>query len=236
MQSDCNVEFSCHPEHEGVFPHPAPAAKMMPEYYKQLSARIDQNQPASTTAKRCVPFLEALSAGFVIPLWADLHVMVDDNGVTMSFPKNMPMSQSISGHSAAQIGDHPLAGEVKANHAFKVASPWIVTTPSGWSCLFTSPLNHLEARYKLFDGVVDTDSYYNQVNFPFMWLGRENGSFLIKRGTPFVQVIPFKRSTVTMSVGVTDVIANKRVHGVLGTRMADGYRQEYWHKRGEVSS
>jgi hypothetical protein len=69
-----------------------------------------------------------------------------------------------------------------------------------------------------------------------MWLGKENGSFLIKRGTPFVQVIPFKRSTVTMSIGVTDVIANKRVHGVLGTRMADGYRQEYWHKRSEVSS
>ena len=41
-------------------------------------------------------------------------------------------------------------------------------------------------------GVVDTDKYISEVNFPAVWL-TDNADVTLTPGTPLVQVIPFKR-------------------------------------------
>ena len=61
----------------------------------------------------------------------------------------------------------------------------------------------MEKRFKVLDGVVDTDTYYNNINFPFIWTGG-SGEFVIPKGTPLVQVIPFRRESSEFSVGAID--------------------------------
>ena len=93
---------------------------------------------------------------------------------------------------------------------------------------FTSPLNHLEGRFKLFDGVVDTDTYYTHVNFPFIFTGGD-GEYLIEKGTPLVQVIPFKREKYSVKCEVTDAKKLKKANTKLATRLYDGYKKIFWH-------
>lgn len=223
------IRFMLDEAHEGVFPPPVQALKKAPDFYKAIKSQSD-NHPATGTVKRCVPFLDALSAGFIIPLWADLYVYAENGGLNLSFPDNLPMGKSIETHGYMQMPDHPLAEKPYGKDFLKFLNPWLIETDPGYSCLFTSPLNHLETRFKILDGVVDTDNYYNNINLPFLWTGGD-GQFFIPKGTPLVQVIPFKREEFSLSVGVIDASRRRTTLGVLGTHLKNAYRQEFWSKR-----
>jgi len=205
-----------------------PAVKKAPDFYKSIRPQISSN-PDSGTVKRCIPFLDALSAGFVIPLWSDIYVSAKEGALSLSFPRNFPMSSSMEQHGYDQFPGHPLAEKPYGKHFMKFINPWLVETAPGYSCLFTSPLNHLEPRFKILDGVVDTDTYHNNVNFPFLWTGGD-GEFLIPKGTPLVQVIPYRREAFTLEVGATDVERRANTKARLGTNLKDSYRKEFWSK------
>lgn len=225
------VRFMLEKEHEGIFPSPVPALKKAPDFYKAIKSQSDSH-PASGTVKRCVPFLDALSAGFIIPLWSDMYVCAENGDLSMSFPHNFPMGQSIDTHGYTQMPGHPLAEKPYGKDFAKFINPWLIETDPGYSCLFTSPLNHLETRIKVLDGVVDTDSYYNNVNFPFLWTGGD-GQFFIPKGTPLMQVIPFKREEFSLSLETIDVDRRRTTGGLIGTHLKNAYRQEFWSRRKE---
>lgn len=223
------IKFMLEKAHEGVFPPPLPAIKKAPDFYKAIKSQSGDH-PATGTVKRCVPFLDAMSAGFIIPLWADLYVSAENGGLHLSFPDLFPMSRSIDTHGYVQLPDHPLAEKPYGKDFLKFINPWLIQTDPGYSCLFTSPLNHLETRIKLLDGVVDTDTYYNNVHFPFLWTGGD-GQFFIPKGTPLVQVIPFRREEFSLSVGTMEEDRRNTTRSVIGTHLKNAYRQEFWSKR-----
>lgn len=226
------INFHCEERLIDVIPHPRPSIKTAPSFFKSVKPEFDEN-PNSATVKRCVPFLDALSAGFVIPLWCDIWVKAHEDGnLKIEFPHNFFMEHSIGSHDYNQAPDHPLSEQPFGKIFLKFMNPWVIETEEGVSCLFTSPLNHLENRFKLFDGVVDTDTYYNNINFPFLWTGGV-GNFLIERGTPLVQVIPFRRERFIPHVGRIDKLKNEKVTAALGTKIKNGYRTDFWHNRKE---
>lgn len=213
---------------DGVFPPPEPAYKKIPDYFKAIKPQVDEN-PESSTVKRCIPFLDALSEGFIIPLWADVRVVAKDGELTVNFPQAFPL-QSLSSHSYEQIPNHPMASKLYGKAVLKFMSPWVIETEAGYSCLFTSPLNHMETRFKILDGIVDTDSYYNSVNFPFLWTGGD-GEFFIKKGTPLVQVIPIKREETSIEVCEINEAKLMNTQAKLGTVMKDRYKTMFWHDK-----
>lgn len=217
----------------GAIPSPVPALKAAPDYFKKLKPQVDTN-PSNGTVKRCVPFLDALGAGFILPLWADMYVVIKDGDMHFEFPSNYP-EQSISEHSFDQIKGHPLSDTDYGEVPLKFMNPWVIETEEGVSCLFTSPLNHMETRWKILDGVVDTDSYYNNINFPFLWTGGD-GEFFVPKGTPLVQVIPFVRQKFELEVSEIDMDRRDKTQTMLGTKMKNGYRDSYWHKRKDADA
>lgn len=223
------VEFFLHPDHIGIFPDVAPANKLLPSYFRRLKPQSD-SAPQSGTVKRCVPFLDAMSLGFIIPLWADLHVVARGGELSINFPENLNMQSSLSPHGFSQIENHPWSGRMFGDIPLKFHNPWGIKTPKGHSVLITSPLNHLDPNFKLLDGVVDTDEYYNQINFPFVWVGGE-GEFFIPRGTPLAHVIPFKREVYNSKIVEQDCAKQRRVSALLGTKMKHAYRSFFWNKR-----
>jgi hypothetical protein len=112
-------------------------------------------------------------------------------------------------------------------------NPWHIETPPGYSCLFVNPLNHIPTQMNFFSGVVDTDNYNDRVNFPFLWTGK-SGETVIKKGTPLIQVIPFKRDSWSSDVVKLDdeksskftAQANK-----IKSLLVDGYRKYFWTKK-----
>ena len=217
-------------------PKPVKANKHLPSYFKALPPQ-STSHPSSGTVKRCVPFLEACSMGYIIPMWADMFVTAKDGDLNFDFPPNYIPQEDFTGrtgaafsfHSIDQIKDHPLQNKKYGEHTCKLHNPWIIETSEGVSCLFTSPLNHMETRLKILDGVVETDRYYHQINFPFLWTGGE-GEFFIPQGTPLVQVIPFQRTECEVGYGQVDSERRDKTHASIATVMRNGYKTQVHHK------
>lgn len=222
------ISFFANYEQMHSFPHPQKSSKLLPNYFKRCPQQIG-GDPASGTVKRCVPFLDALTNGFIIPLWADCRVVATNGEINIQFPQNLAMPESVSNHSYEQIKDHPLSQSRYGTIPLKWINPWGIETPKGYSCLITSPLNHMQTKFKILDGIVDTDSYYNQINFPFIWTG-EDGDFTFEKGMPLVQVIPFKRETYISQIVETNHRKHSVVSAKLGTVLKNGYRKMFWNK------
>lgn len=220
------IRFLCDPKHEGVFPAPIPAAKAMPDWFKGIKPS-SSGHPMDGTVKRCAPFTDALSAGFIIPLWTDFFVQARNGDLNVTVPSAFPF-KAVEFHGPQQAPGHPLSKTPFGKHVLKFINPWLIQTDPGVSCLFTAPLNHMEGRFKILDGVVDTDGYYNNVNLPTIWTAPD-GDYYLPKGLPLVQVIPFRREPNALEIGTIDLDVRAKVNAQLGTKMQHAYRTMFRH-------
>jgi hypothetical protein len=189
------MRFSCMEEDWDVIPKPYSARKYIPNWFKALPMRIDNIERLNnSTVKRCVPFLDAMSIGYIIPLPADVEIETnnDASGIKWNtkFYKNV-----IDTHGKAQITTQKSPHPHENIPPLKFINPWLVTTPPGWSTLFIPPINREDTRFTCIGGLVDTDVYDNFINLPFMFT-QPNFTGIIPAGTPLVQAIPIKRDTI----------------------------------------
>lgn len=190
------ISFTCAPEDKGVIAEPAPAKASLPDWFRRLPA-IDNTTVSATnnglTVKRCMPFLDAMTLGFMLPLAVTTRLEIKEGGKIVEagweFDKVM-----VSNHGSHQVAGHPLGDRPP----MKFHNYWTVRTPPGWSCLFTLPLNRPALPVEIIAGVVDTDSYHALINFPFFATGAD-GVHTLEKGTPLVQVIPFRRDAAALA-------------------------------------
>lgn len=173
--------------------YPKPASHFLPTWYKDTTAtrnnqprRIENQNVGIFTIKKCMPVFDALTAGYIIPTPVDFYVK-QTNGMP-EFIAPRYSSATITYHTADQAPTYPK----KMPHYPKFHNPFSIRTPAGYSCLFMPPANNPNSFFEALSGVVDTDKYTENVNFPFILLD-PNFEGLIPAGTPLVQVIPFKR-------------------------------------------
>jgi hypothetical protein len=197
MQDDqLTLTFRCAPELVSVLPPPFPAVEGLPDWFKALPQKsYNPLTGADTqTVKRCPPFIDAMTFGFLIPLPCDVHV---ENG-EFTWHFDLPINSSnvstrspISFHDAAQVVGTPY--EEGDRFIIKFFNFWTIEAPPGYSLLFTHPVNRRDLPFTTLTGLVDADSYHEaQVHFPAHW---HNADFkgTLARGTPVVQCIPVRR-------------------------------------------
>ena len=70
------LRFRCPAELEGKLPSPVPANLGVPDWLKMMPAKAfsDINLRDEETVKRCPPFVDAMTCGFLIPLICDLRI------------------------------------------------------------------------------------------------------------------------------------------------------------------
>lgn len=225
-RSDPLIRFTCAPEDFGVIAEPLPAKKALPEWFRRLPAIDPQARSVSNnglTVKRCMPFLDALATGWVLPIAATVRLHIKDGGKTVDagweFDRVM-----VSNHGA-----HQVAGNSREPRPpCKFHNYWSIRTPPGWSCLFLPPLNRPDAPFECLAGIVDTDTYAAPVHFPFFAVA-DDGLHVVEKGTPLVQVIPFRRDDVIEKAEIraeTAAEQNERTTIHRNTIAGDGwYRQ-----------
>jgi hypothetical protein len=224
------IKFYCNERCRGVIPEPYQSRKVMPDWYKKLANYTQKPETGMEmpTLKRCPPFLDAMTTGWIIPLAADITVKVIDNGAGVSWETEF-FHNIFENHNLAQIAGHPNVPTVPV----KVINHWIIETPPGWSCLFVPPLNRPDDTFDLFSGIVETDKYFEYINFPG-FLKKREGSFTIKRGYPLMQVIPFRRDfdkeEVIQTLNSDDI---KRLQNTRDRRSSwfSLYRDTMWEKK-----
>jgi hypothetical protein len=206
--------------------YPQPASKLLPEWYKELNSYMNGrkepvgNGQTNGTIKKCVPVFDAITAGYIITTPADIFVTQKEGEPYYEW-SNYGL---ITFHDPNQAPTHPNRNE--HNLFPKFMNPWCIETPPGYSVLIVQPL-HRESKFTILPGVVDTDTYVDKINFPFV-LNDKTFEGLIPAGTPIAQIIPIKRENWKMEFSKINHIAVARK---LHSKMFDGYRNLFWQKK-----
>jgi hypothetical protein len=196
--SDNVIEF--HAVEKDWIPAPFLASRALPQWFRDQPGDVELPEAAGTmhTVKQCPPFLDAMTTGYIIPLAGDVNFTRDQSGaLAFDCPDG---DTTIELHHPAQLAGSPWAD----SPVIKFINPWIIVTPPGYSTLYLPPLNHEPNGFQILAGVVDTDTFYAHVNFPAVCLLPRGSNLTLKRGTPLVQVIPFKRETWRHETGHAD--------------------------------
>ena len=221
---------------KGYIAEPKPSLFHIPQSYKDLQRHIDAQ--AKPTVKRCIPFLDALTTGYIIPFPTDIEIFYDkeENAIKFQAGMNLPLELSrligVSEHDSYQITENMMSPKRTINKVFKFINPWIVNTPPGYSCLFVTPFNHI-LPFELISGVVDTDTYPLRVSLPFYYTGDINTNILIKEGSPMAMVFPFKRESWTSETKLfieNEEESRKQLLNIF-KRVADNYKKLFWSKK-----
>lgn len=177
---------------------PIPAIESLPNWYKKMSPFTDGKKEKyfpdgqkNLTLKRCNPLGDALGAGYFLVLENDLAINMDASGVPEIVWKRGG-KDFVSTHAQMQISSD-LIPKGFGPQPFKFKNDWSIQTPKGYSILITHPLNRNAEPFLTLSGVVDTDTYQNSIQLPF--LIRQDFDGIIEAGTPIAQVIPFKRES-----------------------------------------
>jgi len=226
------IEFICKEEYYTAIPEPIPANKVLPDWYRDLEGKLDGDIGLrESSVKRCMPFLDALSLGWIIPLPGEVEIHYDEE--TKQYDYEDDFEEPLLGsHGPDQIGG--VSNEMSQFPILKFHNMWHIKVPEGYSLLITDPINRYEPRFKTFSGVVDADMYFNTINFPFLWTG---GSFdgVLDVGTPMVQVIPFKRDTLLSDARVRPFEGDEQIEAkreqVRLSSEESHYRNNLWQAK-----
>jgi hypothetical protein len=190
------VRFRCPPELESILPRPVTAVLGLPDWFKALPQKafnpvLEDDQ---LTVKKCPPFIDAMTSGFLLPLVADLKV---ENG-EFSWDRDVPAGElncygrsPIDFHDSTQVAGTPLFDDDR--FIIKFNNYWTIELPPGYSLLVTHPINRHDLPFMTLTGLVDADRYVdNFIHFPARWRDPAfNG--ILPAGTPVAQCLPLKR-------------------------------------------
>jgi len=170
------------------------ASQTLPDWYRQTKHKY--LKPETTlpvpSIRGCMPVLDLITAGYIIPLPQDIWVennSNDDVKPIFRWPDGAA-EQLITCQATMQYSNYPF-DPAYGQTAHKLNQDWIVKTAKGWSCMFLHPAYRDDLPFKVLPGLVDTDKYPIAVSIVFFLKKGFEG--LIPKGTPLVQVIPFKR-------------------------------------------
>ena len=195
-ENPMTLTFRCPAELEGVLPPPVPAASGLPDWLKTMPSQAFNalNGRDENTVKRCPPFVDAMTCGFLIPLMCDLRV---ENG-EFTWDNEIPPGGAVSFarspvgfHDGSQVIGSPLFEDDR--FLIKFHNLWTIEAPEGYAVLFTHPANRFDLPFTTLTGLVDCDRYHdNWIHFPAHW---HDASFsgVLPKGTPVAQCMPVKR-------------------------------------------
>jgi len=225
------ITFRCPPELEAILPRPIPAVSGLPDWFKSMPAAAfsEITQAEQMTVKKCPPFIDAMTFGFLIALVTDLRVENETFTWHLDFPSaaitSYPRSP-LDFHDSSQVTGTPLFdGD---SFILKFNNFWTIETPPGYSLLVTHPVNRFDLPFTTLTGLVDTDLYKNDfINFPARWRDPAfNG--VLPKGTPVAQCLPVKRDLWSGQFGVIAGDAVSRVQDTTAVTSNEGvYRRQF---------
>ena len=180
---------------------PYPASQNIPKWLKdmppyEISHRnpegnkiVVEDNNSNASAKKCVPMLDALVSGYLIPLSVDVSIVNIPDAEIPRITWQTKSYEPFSVHGNKHDTITPPTGY--KNVVFKFSTCWIPKTPKGYSILITTPLGHRDLPFYAIPAIVDSDKSTLDTGVP-MWV-KDGFEGIVEKGTPLVQMIPFKR-------------------------------------------
>lgn len=215
-----------------VLSPPKPARMYQPDWYKKIKGfhggvpDFNEEGMHNGTLKHCVPFFDAMNAGYILESWQEIRFDVLESGEIKYYYPTEPQIITHRNNQSIDMGldYHPVE--------FTLIPPWQPELPNGWSMLYTQPLNRPELPFFFVGGIVDSDIFKTtrpNSNLPFYLKKSFSGTIPI--GTPLVQMIPIKREDWVGKGQVFDEAKHRKENFKIDRVFWGGYKKFAWSKK-----
>jgi hypothetical protein len=214
---------------------PFPATSAIPQWWKDAlpydlndknfnkSKIMLENSHSNATFKKCTPMLDALGLGYIIPLWADVEIREENGFPLISWRTSREVFRLHDG-----TGVEILEGYGQSQ--FKFLNQWIPKLPKGYSLFVTHPIGYQNSPFRAIDAIIDYDKTTHVLEPPLLLKDGFEG--IIEKGTPMIQVFPFKRDNWKSSFEYLDegeFIIN--VDRDVKATIVNNYVKNFWSKK-----
>jgi hypothetical protein len=168
-----------------------PSKNYIPDWFKSIKAYnksnmvFDKNNNAAKNLKSCIPFFDTLLSGYTIELWCD--IFFDEKDKSIKWAGNVPPFQQ----RKSETTNVPTPAGYDETMHYMWRLPYAMKTPPGYSLLISHPFNRYELPFLSSTGIVDAEKIMFGGQVPFFL--KTGFSGLIEKGTPILQILPFKR-------------------------------------------
>lgn len=195
---------------------PVLAKSVSPDWWKKGKVAEVVNGVVNKTIRSCPAMQDWLSSGYLILANRDILIR---NGVTNEDSDSKfyhtedtvhdEMEKYASAtHPSIQMHDafnYMSTMDAPVKDAFKMSNAWCITTPPGYSCFYLDPFLFQNDYFATWQGIIDTDKFNtNKDNSQIILYPKVDHSFVITKGTPICQIIPYKREEWVATYTVKD--------------------------------
>jgi hypothetical protein len=187
-----------------------------------------ENGVANHGLKLCVPFLDAMTSGYMIELHTDMTVTYNEEADDVNIDWISVPTPLLRRDPA--LGEKIPRPEGHLNVHFAWIGQWGIEVPEGWSILLTHPVNRFDLPFTTLTGLMDSDKSVNSGNFPFFM--KRNFTGLIPAGTPIAQLIPIKREEWVSELGSEKDKQKANQQSFDSRRVLNGfYKKNLWVRK-----
>lgn len=212
--------------------YPKPSKNYIPDWYKKIPPFTNGDKKLmfrgigmpNVTLKRCVPFLDALTNGYMVTLEEDVFVEQIDGVPLIRWRSDDPV---ITTHTPEQ---HPNFYIPETYHSLvaKWENKWVIKVPKNYSILFSHPSNRLDLPFFTLSGLVNCDTYTLPVNYPFILKKGFEG--IIEAGTPICQLHIVKNELWKTKVIKYDKNRHYKNLKTFFKTFVGSYKKNFWKK------
>lgn len=183
---------------------PVPANKFIPEWWFNTPFSLDLDEKhfsESRIVRQCPAFPDLFHSGYILPMWADTTLYFNSKTKAWRWRcGGSPSPFKINIFQPHQFTDHTsyILQSKKATAIFQFENPWTITATKGYS-VFQFPLfYHFNEEFSTLPGVYDP--YSAETDKLEVAYFADDKEIFIKRGTPLVHYIPYKKENVKLIV------------------------------------
>jgi len=202
--------WSVIPDLEKTGVGPVPAKKFIPEWFKTMQKDRGTN-PSNynlsgsqnfNNIKHCPSFPWWFAQGYVLPLWCDLQIYVQNEKVYWTSPTQ---EFQFEFHSKDQFEHHiPKHASENILAVLKPAGPFRFKTPLGWQLQQIPMFFEFNTVFEVLPGIIPSSKYF-EVN-PQLLLKKSafteenNYSVIIPKGTPLAMYVPVPEDSLELDL------------------------------------
>jgi len=209
------------------------AKNFIPEWYKKIPKYkeghiYDMEKGFSPSIKLCVPFLDALTSGYMLTLPYDVYVKNNKGAPFLVCPPEIPETQTAKWRSEIAHEKIVPSGCYPYEYTWNFCISF--TVPVGYSILLTHPFNRHDLPFTTMTGIIDGGLVVQSGgSFPFYI--KKDFEGIIPQGTPIAQLIPFRQEKWKSKKQLGLVKEGVR-HRIASLAMLYGwYKKTFWVKK-----
>ena len=222
-------------------PHPEPAVHSFPKWFKNMPRfyNVDPNRDVPKrefgSIRDCPAVNDAMSFGYTLYLPGD--VFIDATGPNLrydtgSFGNGSRIQDAgfsfVTEHDPIQTSEYQSMFDFH-KQTLKWQTFWGVKTESGYSTLFVHPMHRNDLPFYCVSAIVDTDKF--PTRDPYAFFIKKGFKGIIHRGTPMLQVFPFKREDWSMSIVEPDGKSYAINQQKMGSVFSQPYKKLFWQRK-----